>query len=222
MRSFKSQQFRWVKGSVQVAKKILPRIWRADLPLARKIEASVHLTHNMTYALVLLLSLCAYPAVLTRFAANGLTSFAVEFPLFLFATVSVLIFYGTAASEAHGSWRRQARYFPAVMSVAIGLSVSNTRAIFEGLIGRSSPFHRTPKFDIRGRLDSAKGKAYSGLRSGTAYFELAFAAYFAWILVFVVRHGLLGAIPFVLLFLFGYLYVGVLSMGVSWPRRSTS
>jgi cellulose synthase/poly-beta-1,6-N-acetylglucosamine synthase-like glycosyltransferase len=218
MRSFKSQQFRWVKGSIQVSKKILPRIWRSDLPLLRKIEASVHLTHNMTYALVLLLSLLAYPAVLTRFAADRLTTLLLELPLFLFATGSVLFFYAVAASEAHRDWRRQLRYLPAVMSVAIGLSVSNTRAILEGIVGKDTPFHRTPKFDIRTRRDTSRDKSYRGLPSGTALAEIALAVYFGWILVYVLRHGLLGAVPFVLLFLFGYLYVGLLSTDLV-PRR---
>jgi cellulose synthase/poly-beta-1,6-N-acetylglucosamine synthase-like glycosyltransferase len=222
MRAFKSQQFRWVKGSMQVAKKLLPRIWRSDLPFPAKLEASVHMTHNATYALVLLLSLCAYPAALTRVAAHGLNTLAVELPLFCFATLSVLVFYGTAVADARGSWRREARYFPVVMSVAVGLCVSNTRAILEGLAGRESPFHRTPKYDIRDRRDSVKGKAYRGRRSGTSVLELALAAYFAWILVFVVRHGLLGAVPFVSLFLFGFLYVGVLSVDVGRPKRAPS
>jgi cellulose synthase/poly-beta-1,6-N-acetylglucosamine synthase-like glycosyltransferase len=221
MRSFKSQQFRWVKGSVQVARKILPRIWRSDLPLLRKIEASVHLTHNATYALVLLLSLCAYPAVVTRFALGRVATVALELPLFLFATVSVLLFYALAIAEARRDWRAQLRYLPAVLSVAIGLSVSNTKAILEGLLGRRSPFHRTPKFDITSRGQSSRGMGYRGLRSETAVLEVALAAYFAWTLVFVVREGLLGAVPFVLLFFFGYLYVGISSLELPLRRHAS-
>lgn len=211
MNAFKSQQFRWVKGSVQVAKKILPRLWRSSLPLGRKIESTVHLTHNVTYVLVLLLSICVYPAVLIRFASGWFTTLPVELVFFFLATVSVLIFYGVAVRDAHRDWRRLARYFPAVMSVAIGLSVSNTRAVLEGLFGKQTPFHRTPKFDIRGTDGTAAGKAYRGRGSGTAPIELLLAAYFAGVLVFTLRHGLFGAVPFVLLFLFGYLYVGALS-----------
>ncbi|GJM43589.1 MAG: glycosyl transferase [Gemmatimonadota bacterium] len=216
MNAFKNQQFRWVKGSVQVAKKVLPLIWKADLPLRKKIESSVHLTHNMTYLLVLLLSLFVYPAVLIRFASGWFTSAPVELVFFSLATISVLIFYGVAMSGAQRGWRKQARYFPAVMSVAIGLSVNNSRAILEGLLGKETPFHRTPKYDIRGKEGTITGKLYRGLPSGTSLIELALSAYFAVILVFTLRHGLFGAVPFVLLFLFGYLYVGVLSLG--WTR----
>lgn len=224
MRAFKNQQFRWVKGSVQVAKKILPRIWASDLPLMKKIESSVHLTHNMTYLLVLLLSLFVYPAVLIRFSSGWFTTAAVELPLFFFATISVLIFYGVAVSGANRDWKRLVRYFPAVMSVAIGLSVNNSRAILEGLIGYDTPFLRTPKYDLRGRTGTLHDKIYRSHPSGTAIIELAFAAYFVGILWFTLRHLLLGAVPFVLLFLFGYLYVGWQSMDFASfrPGRAAS
>ncbi len=221
MRAFKSQQFRWVKGSVQVSKKILPRIWSSDLSFVRKVEASIHLTHNVTYALVLVLSLCAYPAVLTRFAAAGLTTLAIELPLFLLATGSVMFFYAVAMAHARRDWRRQLRYLPVVMSVAIGLSVSNTRAIIEGLVGRDTPFHRTPKFDILDRGETPRNKLYRGRPSGTGWVEITLAAYFGWILFFVIDNGLIGAVPFVLLFLFGYLYVGLHSMDLPLRRQAT-
>jgi len=220
MRAFKSQQFRWVKGSVQVAKKVLPLIWRSDLSLARKIESSLHLTHNLTYLLVLLLSLLVYPAVLVRFASGWFTSPGVEIPLFLLATASVVVFYATAIAGTGRSWVRQARYFPALMSVAIGLSVINTKAILEGLFGKNTPFHRTPKFAILGRHGSASDKAYRGLPSATTLIELALAAYFAGVELWVLRNDLAWATPFVLLFGFGYLYVGVLSAGLPrWRLR---
>ncbi len=218
MRAVKSQQFRWVKGSMQVARRILPRIWASRLPFARKVETSVHLVHNATYALVLALSVCAYPAVLVRYAAELGTRLAVELPLFLFATGSVVWFYAVATTGAGRSLARQWRYFPAVMAVAIGLSVNNTRAVLEGLFGGPSPFHRTPKYDIRSRHDTPRGKLYRGMRSGTAWAELLLGAYFAWILGFVLDRGLLGAAPFVALFLSGYLWVGLQSVG-PWPRR---
>ena len=102
------------------------------------------------------------------------------------------------------------------MSIAIGLSVNNTRALLEGLFGGQTPFYRTAKFDIRGRNGTAAGKKYRGLGSWTTFLELAMSAYFVGLLFFTIRHGLYGSIPFVMLFLFGYLYVGILS--VTTPR----
>ncbi|NNE42567.1 MAG: hypothetical protein HKN12_00015, partial [Gemmatimonadetes bacterium] len=135
-------------------------------------------------------------------------------------------FYGAAVAGAKRDWKFQLRYFPALMSVAIGLSVSNTQAILEGLIGVKSPFHRTPKFDISN--ESADGgktsavRAYRGLPSWTTIFELAFAVYFTGIFVLILTKGLIWAVPFVALFLFGYLYVGVLSAEFTRPGRPRS
>ena len=75
MNAFKSQQFRWAKGSIQVAKKLLPRIWRSqDVPFSVKLEAFFHLTNNFAYPLLLLLSLLLLPNLLgahARTAARG-------------------------------------------------------------------------------------------------------------------------------------------------------
>ena len=49
MNAFKSQQARWAKGLMQTAKKILPKVMRADVPTAVKAEAFFHLTANISY-----------------------------------------------------------------------------------------------------------------------------------------------------------------------------
>jgi len=219
MRAFKSQQFRWMKGSAQVARKILPVVWRSDLSLARKLELSVHLTQNMSFVLVLALSLCVYPAVLMEYAHGWLASPFLQLPLIFLASVSVVLFYAEAVAGARSDWIGRLRWFPALMSLAIGLSVSNTQAIVEGLAGRKSPFHRTPKYDVRGGRGAVPA-AYRIRPHWTTVCELALAAWFAAVLAVVLSRGLLWGAPFVLLFLFGYLYVGALSAGVPWPRRA--
>jgi cellulose synthase/poly-beta-1,6-N-acetylglucosamine synthase-like glycosyltransferase len=224
MAAFKVQQFRWVKGSVQVAKKILPRLWRSSLPLAQKIETSVHLTHNATYLLVLLLSLCAYPAVLLRSDTWLRPSALVELVFFLFATGSVFVFYAAAQADAgRASWKSQAKYLPALMSIAVGLSVSNSRAVLEGMFGRMTPFHRTPKLGLTGTEPRPRGAPiYRAMPSGTSVLEILLGLYFCGILAFTIWHGLVGAMPFVLVFLFGYVYVGAASMGARLPRPRRS
>ncbi len=222
MAAFKGQQFRWVKGSVQVAKKILPRIWRSSLPLFKKLEASVHLTHNVTYIFVLLLSLCIYPAILVRSESLFSIMNLIELPFFLLATGSVFVFYAVGQAGARRAWRRQAKYIPALMSIAVGLSVNNSRAVLEGLFGRESPFHRTPKAGATGREIPRRTSIYRAIPSGTSVLEVLLGLYFCGILAFTIRQGYVGALPFVLLFLFGYLYVGAASMGfrIARPRRS--
>lgn len=222
MKAFKGQQYRWVKGSVQVAKKILPRIWSSPLPIVKKLEASVHLSHNLTYLLVLILSLCVYPAVLFRYTSSYATAAFIELPLFLFATVSVFFFYGASQAGAHRSWKKQAKYFPALMSVAIGLSINNSRAILEGLFGNDSTFVRTPKLSVTGKNMPTTRSIYQVLPNWTWMFEILLGLYFCGVLVFALKRGYFGAVPFVVLFLFGYMYVGWNSREFHFPRLRRS
>lgn len=224
MRAFKAQQFRWMKGSAQVARKILPRVWRSSLPWGRKLELTVHLAQNLSFLLVLVLSLCAYPA-LTMSVTGWMASPWLQVPLMLLATVSVLVFYGAAVLGAQRGLRRHLWTLPAVMSVSIGLSVSNSQAILEGLLGRKTPFHRTPKPDMGpSRGERPRGGApaggYQGRASWTSAAELALAAWFAGVFAFSLGERFVWGAPFMLLFLSGYLWVGLLSAGIPLPRRS--
>jgi len=43
MNGFKSQQFRWMKGGAETARKILPKVWRSALSFNQKLQATIHL-----------------------------------------------------------------------------------------------------------------------------------------------------------------------------------
>ncbi len=212
MNAFKAQQHRWVKGSIQVARKLLPAVWRARVPLGVKVEATFHLTYNMAYVFLLLLSLLLYPVALIRDrSANALYSMA-DSMLFLLATGSVLFFLAYAQRETRRDWKRQLRYLPFVMSLGIGLSLTNTRAVLEALAGHRSPFQRTPKFRIEHRGDRWRGKRYRAPLNGWALLEIAIGIYFAWTMVALVRADVYAPLPFFVFYLFGFLYVGGLSL----------
>ncbi len=67
MTAFKTQQQRWAKGLIQTSKKILPRVFRSDAPLRTKLEAWYHLTANISYPLMIVLSVLLMPAMIIRF-----------------------------------------------------------------------------------------------------------------------------------------------------------
>ncbi|HEY2923386.1 MAG TPA: glycosyltransferase [Candidatus Eisenbacteria bacterium] len=212
MNAFKAQQHRWVKGSIQVARKLLPIIWRSGVPLGVKVESSFHLTYNVAYVFLLLLSLIVYPVVLTRYR-DGSTPYAIaDTVLFLIATSSVIFYFAYAQRETRRDWKRQLRYLPFVMSLGMGLSVTNTRAVLEALVGHRSPFYRTPKFRIERRGDRWRGKRYRAPLNGWALLEIALGLYFAWTMVTLAHAKVYGPLPFFILYLFGFLYVGVLSL----------
>src|ERR1700681_660355 len=67
MHGFQVQQSRWAKGLTQVAMKLMPAILRADLPKRVKAEAFMHLTPNITYPLMIVVSALMLPVMIVRF-----------------------------------------------------------------------------------------------------------------------------------------------------------
>jgi hypothetical protein len=219
MNAFKAQQHRWAKGSIQVARKLLPAVWRAPLPLRIKLEASIHLTVNAAYLLLLALAVLVYPVVLAQYAHRGPALAVAAALLGATASASVLLYFGYAQQRVRSDWRRRLRDLPFAMALAIGLAVNNARAVVEALAGHRSPFHRTPKFRLEGRRGRWRGSGYRLPVSAWALLELGLGAYFAWAVVSLVRAGHYGPVPFFLLYVVGFLYVGGLSVLHAAARR---
>jgi len=212
MNAYKAQQHRWVKGSIQVARKLLPAIWRARLPLGVKVEATFHLTYNVAYVFLLLLSFLVTPVVLARARSGSVPYAAADAILFALATSAVLAYFAAGQRALRSDWKGRLAYLPFVMSLGIGLSVTNTRAVLEALAGHRSPFHRTPKFRLERRADGWREKLYRARFDAFAVLEILLGLYFAWSIVTVARAGAYGSLPYFALYFFGFLYVGVLSL----------
>jgi cellulose synthase/poly-beta-1,6-N-acetylglucosamine synthase-like glycosyltransferase len=219
--AFKSQQFRWAKGSVQVAKKLLPTILRSNATPAQKSEAFFHLTNNLAYPLLLLLSLLLLPNLVFRTRHGWREVLMIDLPLFFGTTLSIASFY--LASEREIALLRDAdaaprfqwavlRRLPLVMSIGIGLCVNQTRAVLEALFGRETEFVRTPKHGIRGKLESWSSKKYRSAKSLTPFVELGMAGYFVVAIGVALAHGHYLSVPFLGLFLYGFGYVGWMSL----------
>ncbi|HEX2224035.1 MAG TPA: glycosyltransferase family 2 protein, partial [Thermoanaerobaculia bacterium] len=157
---FKSQQYRWAKGSIQTSRKLLWRVMRAPLPWRIKLEALVHLTNNFSYALMVILSLLIFPAMILRRGTSTAMLLLVDLPFFLGATVSVLTFYTVSQMAAKSGWRRQILYLPALLGMGIGLSVNNARAVISGMLHQGGTFERTPKYSIVRAGQDWQGKRY--------------------------------------------------------------
>jgi cellulose synthase/poly-beta-1,6-N-acetylglucosamine synthase-like glycosyltransferase len=208
---FKSQQYRWAKGAVQTGRKLLGRVVCAPLPLKVKLEAIVHLTNNASYPLMVLLSLLIFPAMLLRHGTSTLTLLLVDVPLFLSATASVLTFYLMSQFAGNDDWRRELRFLPAVMSVGIGLSVNNAKAVISGLFHQGGTFVRTPKYRIEEAGQNWTAKRYRVGTDPTRLVEALLAVYFLGCTIYAAVAGMWLSIPFLLLFVQGYGYMAVLS-----------
>jgi len=212
MNAFKSQQFRWAKGSIQTCRKLLPSILRANLPLGVKAEAFFHLTANFNYPLMCLLSILMFPSMVIRYNMGWYEMLLIDVPLFFAATFSVCNFYMVCQREIHRDWRARIKYLPFLMSIGIGLSINNTRAVFEALFNKQSEFTRTPKYRIEENADEWMGKKYRQSVAVQPLIELALGLYFTATVFYALANQIYGTVPFLVLFQIGFLYTGLLSI----------
>jgi cellulose synthase/poly-beta-1,6-N-acetylglucosamine synthase-like glycosyltransferase len=212
MNAFKSQQHRWAKGSIQTCRKLLADLLRADIPLGVKAEAFFHLTANFNYPLMVVLSILMFPSMVIRYNMGWYEMLLIDVPLFFAATFSVCNFYMVCQREIHRDWRARLKYLPFLMSIGIGLSINNTRAVFEALFNKQSEFMRTPKYRIEGEGDEWMGKRYRQSVAVQPLIELALGLYFTWTVFYALANEIYGTVPFLLLFQIGFLYTGLLSV----------
>lgn len=218
MNGFKSQQHRWTKGSIQTCKKLLPTIWRAQLPLPLKIEATAHLTSN--YAYLLLAAMCVLLHPSTGGPSPGWTrTLLLDVPIFIAASLSVAVFYICAQRELHPrTWMKEILLLPAMLALGVGLSINNARAVLEALFGHDSEFTRTPKYGIEGKSQSWRSCRYMPVKTLLPIAEGLFAIYFTYFLWYAIDHGQYLSIPFLAMFQLGFLYVALSSLKFPWPR----
>src|SRR5712671_1890813 len=218
MNGFKSQQHRWTKGSIQTCKKLLPTIWRSDLPFAIKAEATGHLVSNFAYLLLACLCVLLHPS--SGGPQSGwVRTFLIDVPIFLTASVSVAIFYVCAQRELHPrTWMKQMLLLPCLLALGIGLSLNNARAVLEAIFNHKSDFTRTPKYGIERRTQSWRECKYRALKSTLPFAELAFALYFTYFIWFAIVHQQFLSVPFLLMFQGGFFYVALSSL-LPWSPR---
>src|SRR5438132_2943373 len=194
MNAFKSQQLRWAKGSIQTCRKLLPTILRADIPLGVKVEAFFHLTPNFNDPLMCVLSILIFPAMKIRYDMGWYEMLLIDVPLFFAATFSVCNFYMVCQREIHKDWRARLKYLPFLMSIGIGLSINNTRAVFEALFNKQTEFTRTPKYRIEGDADEGVGKKYRQSVSVQPLIEQALGLYFLATVFCALAHQIYGTV----------------------------
>jgi cellulose synthase/poly-beta-1,6-N-acetylglucosamine synthase-like glycosyltransferase len=221
MYGFQVQQSRWSKGLTQVALKLLPRILRADLPRRVKIEAFMHLTPNISYPLMVVVSALMLPVMIVRFYMGWMQMVFLDLPLIVASFWSISAFYVMAHRELYPkSWMRGIFFLPALMAAGIALTISNTRAVLEALLGVQTSFARTPKFAIvqsqKVKLQNVK---YRGRSGWLPYAELLVGCYFVYMVGFAVETYNFLVIPFLLLFVAGYFWAGFSTLWQEYQGR---
>ena len=206
VQAFKIQQFRWAKGSIQTAKKILPLLLRSKVPPFKLYQAFFHLTHYMVHPLMLTLAVLALPVLLSLQLSLGVAAYVTLGTALLLATAAPTSLYIVSQRAAYADWKRRLVFLPLLVVVGVGLAVSNTRAVFEAIIGRESPFVRTPK---RGEHET---KRYRVPIPASAFVEVLVGLYcvLSFFIYIYVGKYLVG--PFLGMYAAGFLFIGLLSI----------
>ena len=214
MTAFKTQQARWAKGLIQTGKKILPMVMKSDMPWHTKLEAWYHLTANISYPLMIVLSVLLMPAMIIRSYQGWIQMMLIDFPLFVASTLSVSTFYMVAQRELYPKkWTRGYLYVPFVMALGgVGLTITNTKAVLEALFGIKSAFARTPKFNVKKKGERSQAQKYRKRLGIVPWIEMAIGCYFLFTIWYAVTSENYFTVPFLVLFVFGYWYTGLLSL----------
>jgi hypothetical protein len=213
MTAFKTQQARWAKGLIQTSIKVLPMMFRSNVARRIKIEAVYHLTANMSYPLMVIMSALLIPAMVVRFYQGWFQMLLIDFPLFTASSFSIAVFYVMSQRELYPkNWMKTFLYLPFLMALGIGLTVTNTKAVMEALFGIKSAFVRTPKYRVARKGEKSQAAKYRKRLILAPWIELAFGAYFFLAILYTFTNQNYFTAPFLVLFVVGYWYTGLMSL----------
>jgi len=219
MVSFQVQQARWAKGLIQTGIKLLPAVLRADLPWKVKSEAWFHLTANLSYPLMIPLSVLMVPALLVRLDQWRDRFFFLDLPLFAGTFVSLSVFYVLSQRELFPDWKRRVLYLPMLLAVGVGLTLTNAKAVLEALAGIGSPFERTAKYSADQRSALLARRKYRRGLGWSPLAHLAAAVYFGLATLLAAFVDAWPMTPFLLLFTVGYGFAGGLMLAQGLEQR---
>ena len=222
MHGFQVQQSRWAKGLTQCSKKLLPMIFRAKIPFRVKAEAFLHLTPNISYPMMIVVSALMLPVMIVRFYMGVWQMVLLDLPLIIASFWSISAFYVIAYRELHPkTWGRAFLLLPMLMAIGVALTIINTRAVIEALFGVETSFVRTPKYAIEGtspvrRVKQTKYRRRSGW---LPYIEIGCGTYFLGMVVFAIQTYNLLSVPFLTLFVCGYYWAGFSTLHQEYQDR---
>lgn len=204
--SFKGQQRRWAKGSLETARHLLVSLWKAPgLGLRQRLEATLHLLNNLAYVMVIALSLLMPWAMAARGDTNVWWVHLLDAALLFGSTGSLVLFYAIGARGADLSWR-SLWFIPVTLAVGAGLAINNTRAVWQAVVGKRSAFNRTPK--LAGRAPHQVDSGYWVNADWQAWCEFGLGVYLLSSVVIAGWSGRWMSIPFLALLAGGFLMMG--------------
>jgi len=213
MAALKSQQFRWTKGGAETFKKMALRILKTPgIRFSERVNGLAHLFNSSVFIFVLLLSISSV-GLLYLASDSYIFSVWLDWVAVFFVSTVFLFFYFAV------SFREKARFpwllpvlflmrFIQFLTVSLGLSIHNTRAVLGGYFGKKSEFVRTPKFNVASNGQQLVQNSYLSVSiHWSTWLELALFFLFAFAVIFGYKHQIYGLIPFHLMAAIGFISV---------------
>lgn len=222
MNAAKRQQFRWAKGSIQCALKLLSDIViKRGLDINAKIQAFVQLTRHIAYPFMLIQFL-TLPLLLTQDVNLYLLTFLPSFTIAAYLLMGPGAYLIILQNLYHESWKEKAKLLPFLLVYNAGLSVNNTVAVFDAVVGKKNVFHRTPKYGVLKSKDDWKDNAYNLPFTKVTMLEMFFAIYGVLGIMVAMLYGHPIFVPIIAIQTIGYFYVTYLSISHSKFKRHKS
>lgn len=216
---FQVQQQRWAKGLTQVAMKLLPAILKSNVGWREKAEAWFHLTPNLSYPLMVVVSALMLPVMIVRFYIGWGEMLLVDAPLIVCSFWSIVAFYLLAEHELdRKTWKRAIFLLPFLMAMGVALTISNTKAVIEALMRKQSSFVRTPKYAPKAASDKPIAVAYRRKSGWLPFAEIAMGTFFLGMVAYCIDVMNFFALPFLLIFVSGYYWAGFSTL---WQEHQT-
>jgi len=209
---FKSQQFRWAKGTIQAGKKLIPSILTSKMSVLSKFEALMHVTAHLVYPLLFILSLLTLPLLLVRQSDIDYRSFFAFMSIFIVGAIPYFFLYFLSQKDSYPDWKSRVLAVPFVVSVIMALSINNSIAVIEGFMGKASEFVRTPKFNITKKQNLNNAVAYRQKLKPSTFIELILGVYMLATVIYAALTAQLSIIIFIVLYALGFLYFGFSSV----------
>ena len=222
MNGAKRQQFRWAKGSIQCAIKLLSDVAiKRHVAIEAKIQAFIQLTRHVVYPLVLIQFL-SLPVLLASqinlYVVSVLPALTIVTYLAMGPGAYVLVIRGMYGK----SWKSKVKLLPALLIYNAGMSVNNTVAVFDAILGKKNEFHRTPKYGLVTKKDDWKDKAYNLPFTQTTLLEIFFGVYGVLGIFIAIFSNNPVFVPIITIQTIGFFFIAYLSLSHTRFKRNKS
>jgi cellulose synthase/poly-beta-1,6-N-acetylglucosamine synthase-like glycosyltransferase len=219
----KSQQYRWMKGGAETARKMLPKVWASDIFWHQKVQATSHLLSSSIFIFVFIIGVFSVPMM---FLLQPLEINTSKLTIFMISLLSIIVVYFVA--NVCIAWPRQNIFwmiikfillFPIFLALSMGLAFHNSLAVIQGFLGKQSPFVRTPKYGVTQKNDNViQTKYFSKKMEWVSLGEGILSVYFFAAVYVGIQYDMQEFVTFHILLAIGYLILFMYAIQSKFSR----